>query len=459
MDWIPLIAATARLIDLHDSTRVRGEATSQFNLYREVRSGHADGIWLDVALTTIEYLRAREGEVMGGFVSGTELTEALREHIPKLTIEDVKFVLSALTTPAELWYVERSGTACRPLKSTKDTYLVERSRTADAFRLAPAGRTAIALAANVRDIAYIAGSAKNLLTAIKARDFWKITDLSSAIIDVLRAFRLEIESRRERAWQDEVRRFFLQRGEIIREQIAEAAHILLQANDVLSTPSARGDFQTWSDAMEDAGKPSFGHGHAIEILRQVATQTLKLLESFTGLVEESLAPRAETFRPVSFIELSSTLATRSGFDGVYTAFISSFGPIRYKRATPCPFDFLGIFDPTEQAAIEREDIDTTGSEVRETRAMRFMNDHRQAIVAALRRGPLPLHEAFQRGWIDIDKNGVDDISALIGAYCDPSLLDAGSSITVELSKQRDIFTHEPTGRWTFDDLVMTLKEP
>jgi len=459
MDWIPLIAATARLIDLHDSTRVPGESANQFNLYREVRSGHPDGFWLDVGLMVIEYLNAREGEVMGGFVSGAELSEALRTPIGRLTVEDVRFALSALTTPAELWFVERSETASRPLKSTKETNLVERSRTADAYRLAPAGRASVALAANVRDIAYIAGSAKNLLTAIKARDFWKITELSSAIIDVLRTFRLEIESRRESARQDEIRAFFLDRSEIIREQIAEAAQILLQANDALSQQSTREEFQVWADAMERAGKPSFGHGYAIESLRQVATQTLKLLESFTQLVEESMAPRAEAFRSVSFIELSAALATRPYRESLYMTLISVFGPIGYKPANPCPFDFLGIFDPTELANIQREDFDTNGSEIRDMRAIRFIAEHGEAIIAELLKGPLSLHDALQRGWIDIDVDSIQDVGALLGTYCDPTLLGPGLNVAVQLSEQREIFTTDGIGQWVFDELVMTLKGP
>ncbi|MEN9478647.1 MAG: hypothetical protein RLZZ298_42 [Pseudomonadota bacterium] len=218
MDWIPLIGSTVRLIDLHDSDRVAGESASRFNLYRETRRGNRDGLWLDVGLTIIEYLRERENEVTGGFVSGSELQDTLVERIAGLTRENVGFVLSALTVPAEIWFVERLETENRPINSTKETNLVERSRTADAYRLSPAGRTASGLAANVRDIAYIAGSAKNLLTAIKASDFWKITELSSSIIDVLRAFRQEIESRRESGRRDEVQDFFMQRGEVIKQR-------------------------------------------------------------------------------------------------------------------------------------------------------------------------------------------------------------------------------------------------
>ncbi|HYD62827.1 MAG TPA: hypothetical protein VEC35_20910 [Noviherbaspirillum sp.] len=458
MDWIPLLAATARLLDMHDSTRASGDSTHLFNLYREVRSGHPDGLWLDVALTTIEYLRARESEVIGGFVSGAELAGELHRKIPSLTAEDIRFVLSALTTPSEIWFVERSDIVQRPLKSTKDTNLVERSRSADAYRLAPAGRTAIALAANVRDIAYIAGSAKNLLTAIRAGDFWKITELSTAISDVLRSFRFDIESRRESGQHDELREFFLQRSEIIREQIAEAAHILVQAREFLGLQSTREAFVRWADTMDRNNQASFGHGYAIENLRQVAAQTLRLLESFTALVEDSMARRAETFRPVSFITLSTALATQPYRESLYMALITGFGPIRHKRANPCPFDFLGVFDLAVLADLRNEDMDSVGAEAHDTRAIRFVAEYGEAIIAELRDRPLPLAEALRRGWIDIDTHSIDDIGALLGTYCDPSLLGTDLNITVRLGTLRDVFAGGTIGQWTFDELVMILEE-
>lgn len=51
LDWIPLIASTVRLIDLHDSDRKAGDSASRYNLYRETRPGNSDGLWLDVGLT------------------------------------------------------------------------------------------------------------------------------------------------------------------------------------------------------------------------------------------------------------------------------------------------------------------------------------------------------------------------------------------------------------------------
>ena len=458
MDWIPLIASTARLIDLHDSHRVAGRATSQYDLYRETRGGNHDGLWLDVALTAIEYLRERENEVVGGFVSGTEVREALQKRIADLTEEDVKFVLSALTTPAEIWFVERMDNGSRPINSTKETNLVERSRTADAYRLAPAGRTAAGLAANVRDIAYIAGSAKNLLTAIKARDFWKITELSAAIIDVLRTFRLEIESSREGGHRTGVQEFFKERGEIIKEQIEEAARILVEASEFLSLQSTRDEFQAWVTAMDRAGKPSFGHGYAIEHLRRAAGQTLKLLESFTQLVDESLAMDDNAFQPVSFIDLSASLAAKPLQEGLYFTLIRSFGPTLLRQPMPCPFDFFGIIEPRQATDTREEDVDSEGMEDIGIRAIGFISEHGAAILAELRKGPLSLIEALKREWIRLETSSISNLSELVGTYCDPSMLGDDLNIVVRFGDGREVYESDEGGRLTFDELVMVLED-
>lgn len=54
MDWIPLIASTLRLVDQHDSDRAYG-SPSNFTL--ESRSGHADGVYLDIAFHVIHWLK------------------------------------------------------------------------------------------------------------------------------------------------------------------------------------------------------------------------------------------------------------------------------------------------------------------------------------------------------------------------------------------------------------------
>ncbi len=457
MDWIPLIASTIRLVDMHDSRRSPGDSSSQYNLYRETRSGKKDGLWLDVALTIIEYLREQESEAVGGFVSGAEVYETVLNQISGLTEEDVKFVLSALSTPAEIWFIERINTDSRPINSTKETNLLERSRSANAYRLAPAGKTATGIAANICDIVYIAGSAKNLFTAIKARDFWKITELSNAIIDELRSFRQEIELHREGTCREKTQNFFKERGDVIRDQIKEASQILIDADEFLSLKTTRDDFLAWVADMNEHGKPSFGHGYALESLRRVAGQTLKLLESFTQLVKESVIKNTNIIQPISFTKLSASLASKPYNESLYPALIQSFGPTKLNQPKPCPFDFSGIIEPEQIPGVIEEDTDIEGLEDNETRTIEFIAKHSKEIIAELTKGNLSLSKALQKGWVRLNTNAISDISTLIGTYCDPSLLDPDKTISISLTEHRETYKVSEVGSLTFDELIMKME--
>lgn len=457
MDWIPLIASTLRLVDIHDSDREPGIAQSRYNLYREARPGRKDGLWLDVAINILEYLREQEGVAVGGFVSGAEIREIVKENVQALTDEDIAFVLSALTVPAEIWYVEPMSNGSRPLKSSKDTNLVERSRTADAYRLANSGKVATTLAASVKDIAYIAGSAKNLLTAIKARDFWKLTELSASMNDSLRSFRLEIETRREAGQRDELQAFFHDRGAIIQEQIQEAVQILREADEFLNLESTRAEFEKWIADMDKIGKPSFGHGYAIEQVRRVAGQTLKLLNSFAVLIGMSISADESALQPISFLALSSYLAAQDNPENFYMTFLRSYGPTRFCKSFPCPFDYKGIVEPEHATDKSDIDADEQSADDRETKGIAFIEEHRQVIIDALKAGPLPLGEAFSKGWIVFDSNEIENADGLISLYCDPSMLGADMKVSVRLSDDRISFDCGNHTSLVFNNLEMVME--
>ncbi|EOZ8279631.1 hypothetical protein ACQW7T_006091, partial [Pseudomonas aeruginosa] len=207
-----------------------------------------------------------------------------------------------------------------------------------------------------------------------------------------------------------------------------------------------------------AGKPSFGHGYAIEHLRRVAGQTLKLLESFTQLVEESLAVDDNVFQPVSFIDLSASLAAKPFQEGLYFALIRSFGPTRLRRPMPCPFDFFGIIEPRQVADTREEDADSAGVEDLGIRAISIIAEHGASILAELRKGPLSLKTALKREWIRLDTSGINDLSALVGTYCDPSMLGADLNIVVRLGDGREVFEDDRIGRLTFDELIMVMED-
>ena len=457
MDWIPLISATLRLGDMHDSSQDPASAT-KYNLHHEQRCGRSDGLWLDVAIGALEYLRLQEEYATGGFVPGTKLRESLVERVPGMTEGGVMFVLSALSTPAEIWYVEPMADGSRPLKSSKNTNLVERSRTADAYRLTSVGKLATALASSVKDIAYIAGSAKNMLTAIKLGEFGKIPELSMAMSDTLRGFRLDVEAKRESNRGDEILEFFKEKGSVIHEQIREAVAILREADDFLGLVSTRGMFKAWEAGMDQQGRPTFGMGYAAEQIRKVADQTLRLLDSFMGLIQVSSTQDDAGFRPISFIQLSRRLSGIPPSDDVYRMLLASYGPTRIFKAYPCPFDFRGVVEPERQDMPSEIDKDEEGVPAGASNGVGFVEKHKEEILASLRGGPLSITDALKKGWIVFDPDGLKDVEQLVGTYCDPVALDRDARIAICLKEDERVpVEFGSLAEFAFSNLVMVME--
>lgn len=92
------------------------------------------------------------------------------------------------------------------------------------------------------------------------------------------------------------------------------------------------------------------------------------------------------------------------------------------------------------------------------RAISFIAEHGAAILAELRKGPLSLTEALKREWIRLDTGGISDLGALVGTYCDPSMLGTDLNIVVRLGNDREVFENDGIGRLTFDELVMVMED-
>ncbi|HCA7748419.1 TPA: hypothetical protein MX429_006388 [Pseudomonas aeruginosa] len=52
----------------------------------------------------------------------------------------------------------------------------------------------------------------------------------------------------------------------------------------------------------------------------------------------------------------------------------------------------------------------------------------------------------------------NNLSALVGTYCDPSMLGADLNIVVRLGDGREVFEDDRIGRLTFDELIMVMED-
>jgi hypothetical protein len=153
MDCLSLLRISARLLDLHDAERAVGNSPA---FSTEERRGLRDGRYLDIAGTVLDALRANAHGSGNAFVGFDALLIGLREEIPDLDADDLRYVLNVLSRPTELWAIDRQADGVK-LVSDKASALVERTFFAEDYRLAPAGRAAIAVAANIQSFAYAEG--------------------------------------------------------------------------------------------------------------------------------------------------------------------------------------------------------------------------------------------------------------------------------------------------------------
>ena len=177
MEWIPLIAASLRLVDLHDSDRAYG---SPSNFTRESRTGNSDGVYLDIAFHVIHRLKLLDQSASQDYLPFSSILSAIKDDRPDVAEVDVQYVLNVLRRPSELFYLTsiagHESKACHSEK--RETALIEKTDYADEYRLSASGRMLLSLANVARDATYLRGDAYNLLHAIEWNDFPKILKLT-----------------------------------------------------------------------------------------------------------------------------------------------------------------------------------------------------------------------------------------------------------------------------------------
>lgn len=166
MDYIPLLSATVRLLDLHDSDRGYGESPA---FTRESRTGKTDGVYLDIAVLVIHCLKAQDETAHQEYMPFAAILRHVRLSRSDVAADDVAYVLNVLRRPTELHYLERaSGSLDAARHSEKrKTAIVDKTDYADEYRLSPTGRMLPVLVNAARDATYIRGDAYNLLHAVE----------------------------------------------------------------------------------------------------------------------------------------------------------------------------------------------------------------------------------------------------------------------------------------------------
>lgn len=425
-DWLPFLTSAVRLVDLHDSghtPRAQPVAPS------EQRAGNGDGLWLDLALQLLEYVRERDTEVNESWVPLDEFWAHIRRRHPHLLEQDIHFVVTTLSTPCTITLLRDAADAERPVPyATKDTALLERPahKALDRCRLTQTGRLAIALSRAGQSWLYAHHDAEKIVSAIKYGEFDLVPTHCAYVAQSIRNFGHEITRALERPGTDALLKTFLGREQNYREAIGKVQAAVEAATDLLSLDETRRRLDDWLTTHRDTDLSLYAlHRSLVRLMQSVE----RLGRHFADFIARVMSQNRETIGGVRFDKLAVYLAYNPPLASTLAACLRAVGPWSMTTACIGPEDVVGSLRGELASAppVEITFDDEMLSELPSCME-RFLSAYRDQILTALQAGPLSLQSAIDRGWLSLDGEAV--LSQLVGVYAAPAWLSDGDRLVV-----------------------------
>jgi hypothetical protein len=368
--------------------------------------------------------------------------------ISELDPDDLRYVLNVLARPTELWFIDRSADLPK-LVSDKASQLVEKTYFSDDYRLASAGRAAVAVAANIESFAYAEGDVLKLLRAIEAGDFSRVGQFCDAILDSVRYESMDLQLILEKGYIDKHALLF-------KEQIPRYRQVIKHSTDLLRQADAKLKALCFADGDEldnELGVDLFD-------LEQQLLKVWRAIEAFGRQLSEltSLAAerRASTVKPPDFLAMALQMVKAPLSEEKEIYLFRQFGPIRLDTSYPSPMDVHEKVVVGLKKTSEPGSFDTDGSEaVFANPQLVFLEEHGRELTERLLQGPLDLAEALHRGWCRIGNDAA--IEELIGVYIAPWILDGSYTIEIHIPDRITSFD-SPEGDLLVNNLQLVLIE-
>lgn len=426
MTWIPFISSVVRLIDLHDSGHERGSPAT-FGRSREDRPGLNDGLWLDVGICVLEYLRDVDAGASGAFVSINSLVEHVRDRHNNLTDDDVRYAIAVLSTPSIFYYLAPDDCdKALSIRSTKETALIERSRQADMCRLSKIGRTIISLAHGYAHFAYAEGDATKIITAIKWNNFDDIPKACAGIVQKLIGLWQDITHAIELAGRDDIITEFDKNHSNYINTLKNINEVVHTASELISLQDTIDRFNAW----QETSNSTLSLISLISSLDRVSQVLERVQRKFSEFIEAVHTFKRTSVNTVCFDRLSSYLIENPPSANVLDSIFKAHAPLNSTLAFIDPADFKGILAQKvyEEEADDVVFNDSDGVEIQTFSMGEFVETYRDEIIDELSRGPVSVATAIDRGWFIVN-DGIK-LGYTFGIFSLPDSLNSSGVIHV-----------------------------
>lgn len=386
LDLTPLLKVSARLLDLHDSRRASGESPQYQS---EERPGLGDGRYVAIAqevLDVLQGLGVRSGEE---YSSLSSIQQEVLARIPWATELDIEYALNVLARPTELRLLHNEDGAPGHVIGDKETTLVEKAAHVVEFRLSRVGKTALAIASDNMDIAYIEGDVTKLIRALEAGRLTAALGFVDRLLTQLRTEQRSLialieqtsggrKSRPEAIADLEFHRQIMSRTV---ELVDDAKN---KVDDII-----RKEIQLNDDVPIGLIKAK---------LKELSGGVVRYGRELSRLAEISMHSAQSSVQAPSFRELAQQWVKAPLVSKQVDLVLSILGPVVASGVQPTGTDFAGLVKARVQQVVTAQTITLDEFEVPiEDRFLEWLRLNQPAMEQRLQNGGIDLSEALREG--------------------------------------------------------------
>ena len=407
IDLSPLLKVSARLLDLHDSSRGPG-ASTQYQT--EERPGLKDGRYVSIASEVLAALQDSGKQSGDEYASLDYVVLQVRETLDWAHELDVEFVLNVLSRPTELKLLQTDEESSHVI-GDKETNLVEKAAHLSEYRLSRLGRKALAMATDNLDLAYIEGDVTKLLRALETGKLEQAMRFLDRLIDQLRTEQLALVSIIEKSSGGRrVLDTLFDDLETFEGTMRRAAELVNKAQAQVSV-LARG---AGPKNMDQDVPYGLVQDRVRELQRGIVGYSRRLSE----LASKSLSATSTSVPAPAFARLALRMVVIPP-NALQTDFIlHEMGPVFPQLNYPMGTDWRHSIKPKTTKAAQSISLDLGEFSLPpEDRFLEWMGKNQSAFNASIAEGPLTIQDAIKH-WASAEGTE-SDFACVVAALTSP----------------------------------------
>jgi len=449
---VPLLSATMRIADIHDSGHEPGASVTSLS---EDRGKNSKGLWLEIAARLLHYLHEEDINANEGWVILEPFSENI-EGLFNIEANDIQYVINYLSTPTRISTCTITDSKIIPT-STKNTALIERpnGKNTNRARLTEVGRRTIVLSQTAQKWLYAHHDTDKILSAIDLKDFSSIPQLCLSLSQSIRSFTHQIRRVMERPGVDEVVSAFKEDSVKYKNTIKMVQEGVDTAAKRLSERDIQESLEAWMEQNPESNIDANYLFCSLDELMQSVEGLHRVFNKFIAMVLDNNREIVGCIRfDKAALKLACTPASQQNENDAF----NYTGPWVNTLSFISPDDFVGcikvrkkkeklppvIFDSETKMSIPAP-------------IYRFMEKYRDEIIKHLEQGPISISDAINQGWAEID----DELftGQLVGVFSSPGWLNMpNSKINLSIKKGRLKVPLSNGNILLGDDLIISLED-